>query len=194
MRLVVAILLSTLAAQAGYAADAKPTEASVRQLLEIMHTNTVLDTYMTQIDSSVHAGIQQQIGNKPLNAKQRQIMDDMGHKMVDMLRGELSWTTLEPRVIEVYRDTFTQAEVSDMLKFYGTPTGQAVVNKLPQAMRAMAQYSQEHVQVLIPKLTELQRDTAAQLKAAQDDPAPADAATGGAPALLTPPPPPAPGK
>jgi Uncharacterized protein conserved in bacteria (DUF2059) len=71
-------------------------------------------------------------------------------------------------MIEVYRDSFTQHDVEEMFKFYRSPTGQTVVAKLPAVMQQMSQYSQQRPKDMIPKIQQLQRDTAAQMKAACD--------------------------
>jgi hypothetical protein len=66
-----------------------------------------------------------------------------------------------------------------MLKFYRSPTGHSVVDKLPLAMQQAGQAVQSMLPPMIEKLQQIQKDGAAQLKAAQDA---ADA--------LAPPPPP----
>ncbi len=59
-----------------------------------------------------------------------------------------------------------------MLKWYSSPTGKSVVAKLPLVTQQMADYAQERVQDVVPKLMQLQKDTVAQLKAAASPPAP----------------------
>jgi hypothetical protein len=43
-----------------------------------------------------------------------------------------TWDVMGPEVMKVYKDSFTEAEVRDMLAFYKTPTGQKVLLKLPE--------------------------------------------------------------
>jgi len=167
MRSVIAGLLMLLAAPAVWSQDTPPTEASIRQLFEVMHTSRLLDSMMTQIDQVMHSSIQQSLKGQKLNAEQQQILDDMGSELVGMMRQYLKWSDLEPQMIAVYRKTFTQQEVDDLLGFYRSATGQAVVDKLPVAMKDMMQLTMSRVSDLQPKIAQLQRDTIAALKRAQ---------------------------
>src|SRR5205823_11841933 len=61
MKLVMTLvfaMFAVFAAQAALAQDAKPSEESIRQLFEVMHSSKLLDAYMTQIDSTVRASMQ----------------------------------------------------------------------------------------------------------------------------------------
>jgi len=167
MRSVIAGLLMLLAAPAVWSQDAPPTEASIRQLFEAMHTSRLLDTMMTQIDQVMHSSIQQSLKGQKFNAEQQQILDDMGTELVGMMKQYLKWSDLEPQMIAVYRKTFTQQEVDGMLGFYRSATGQAVVDKLPVAMQDLMQLTSHRIGDLQPKIAQLQRDTIAALKRAQ---------------------------
>ncbi|TLY66677.1 MAG: DUF2059 domain-containing protein [Gammaproteobacteria bacterium] len=73
-------------------------------------------------------------------------------------------------MIEVYRDTFTQHEIDGMLKFYRSEAGQAAINKLPTVTQESMARIQGRVNALTPKIMELEKATAAQIKAAGDAP------------------------
>jgi len=168
--LVVAALVM-LAVQPAFAGIAKPTAESVNQLFAVMHTSELLDDYVTQIELAMRTSMRQRMQGAQLNPEQQQIMADMGAELVGLLRQEVNWESMRPMMVEVYRNTFSQREVDDMLKFYRSPSGQAVVSKLPAAMKQATQAMQEHVSTLTPKIMQLQKDTAAALKRAQERPA-----------------------
>jgi hypothetical protein len=53
-----------------------------------------------------------------------------------------------------------------MVAFYSSPTGHAVIEKLPLAMQNSMRAMQEQVtKTLLPKLQQMAQDTAAQIKA-----------------------------
>jgi hypothetical protein len=193
MKLVGLMMASMLAVQPVLASDARPTEESVKQLFEVMHTSQIIDTYITQINTTIHASMRQAMQGKPLNAEQQQIMDDWGSELVALMRHELDWQTMQPMMVEVYRANFNQEEVDGMLKFYRSPTGQSMISKLPAAMQQAMQTMQQRAATLTPKIQQLTQDTMAALKRAQDR-----AATSSAPPPQSPappqssPPPPAP--
>jgi hypothetical protein len=168
MKLVMTLVLAVCASQAAYAQDAKPAEASVRQLFEVMHSSSLLDAYLTQIDGTVRASMQQALAGQQLNPKQKKILEDMGREIGSLVKAELNWSAIEPVMIEVYRNTFSPHEVDGMLTFYRSEVGQAVIAKLPAAMQQSMTSIQSHVKTLTPKIVQLEKDTAAQLKAAAD--------------------------
>ena len=169
--LTLALLAATLGSPPLPAQEARPTEASVRHVLAVAHLDTILGSYSTQIEASLRSGMQHELAGQTLNAEQRTIMSQMQDKMVALMREEMDWKRMEPQIVELYRNTFTQAEVNGMLKWYSSPTGKSVVAKLPLVTQQMADYAQERVQDVVPKLMQLQKDTVAQLKAAASPPA-----------------------
>ena len=189
MKLVVTLVFAVFAAQAVLAQEAKPSEASVRQLFEVMHSSKLLDAYMTQIDTTVRASMQQALAGQQLNPKQQKILDDMGRQIGSLVKAELNWPAIEPLMIDVYRNTFSQHEVDGMLAFYRSEAGQAVIAKLPTAMQLSMTGIQSHAQALTPKIVQLEKDTAAQLKAAADPQPGAPSAQGAQPPQPQPQPP-----
>ena len=188
MKLVMTLVLAVCASQAAYAQDAKPAEASIRQLFEVMHSSNLLDAYLTQIDGTVRASMQQALAGQQLNTKQKKILEDMGREIGSLVKAELNWSAIEPVMIEVYRNTFSQHEVDGMLTFYRSEVGQAVIAKLPTAMQKSMTSIQGHVKTLTPKIAQLEKDTAAQLKAAAEPQPAAPSAQGAQPPPQTPPP------
>src|ERR1700739_4007001 len=154
------LALLVLPVTAALAQNAKPTEESVRHLFEVMHTSQLIDTVMSQMDTNLRTALERAAGGRSLSAQQQQLHDEMRTRIQGMLKDELAWPRLEPQMVEVYRSTFTPAEIDAMLKFYGSPGGQAVVAKLPQATQQMMQLTQERVRALMPRIVELQRETA----------------------------------
>jgi hypothetical protein len=183
MKWVLTIVCALLASQTALAEDAKASEDSVRQLLQVMQSSRIIDTYMTQIENTVRMSLQEAVAGQPVNAKQQKVMDDLQHKILATARDEINWTSVEPMMVAAYRGTFTQHEVDGMLAFYRSEPGQAVLTKLPGAMQRTMEGMQGRVKTLTPKIVELEKDAAVQVKAAAGPPGP----------LASPVPPPPPG-
>ena len=167
MRFVSGVLAAILSVQPAFAAaDARASADSIRQLFAVMHTSAMLDTVMSQIDTSARSALLQATAGEPLNEDQKRIMSDTQTRVMSLLKDELNWVDLEPMMIEVYRDSFSQKEVDGMLKFYRSEAGQAVIAKLPVVMRGMTQKMQLRMQSLTPKVVQLEKDAVAQLKSA----------------------------
>lgn len=168
MKILSVAWLAALALQPALANDTKPSEQSINRLFEVMHTSQLLDTYAAQIDAAMRASLRQGPEWEQLNTEQQQILDDMSTEVTSLIKHEISWESVRPMMVEVYRNTFSVHEVDEMVKFYQSPAGQAVISKLPAAMSQAMQAMQEHVNSLTPKLAQLHRETLAALKRAHN--------------------------
>ncbi|HEV2285068.1 MAG TPA: DUF2059 domain-containing protein, partial [Steroidobacteraceae bacterium] len=166
MRIRTLAVLALLALQPAFAADAKPSEDSVRHLFEVMNTRHLLDDMMGQMDRTMRDSARQGLGAEQLNPHQQQIFDDMMAKLVAMMKDEMNWTAMEPLMLAVYRDTFTQHEVDAMAAFYSSAAGRSIATKLPLVTQRSMQMMQERMRGLIPRMVELEKDTAQQLRQA----------------------------
>jgi len=167
-RLTVALALLALPAATALAQDAKPTEASVRYLFDVMHTSQLIDAATSQMDANMRETFAHASNGQALNAQQKQIQEDARAKVVGMMKNELDWSRMEPKMVEVYRNTFTPAEIGGMLKFYDSPIGRSVIVKQPQATQQLMQLIHEDMRTLIPQIVQIQQDAAARIKAAAD--------------------------
>jgi len=86
----------------------------------------------------------------------------------DMMKESLNWESLEPGYLEVYGKTFSQSEIDSMISFYSSPAGHAVILKLPLAMQNTMAMVQQRMQALIPRIQQMAKDAAAEMKASQE--------------------------
>jgi uncharacterized protein len=177
----ICLVLATLALlglEPAFAADAKPTEESVRHLFEVMNTRHLLDDMMSQMDKTMRDSARQGLAAQTLNPQQQKIFDDMMARLISMMKQELDWPSMEPLMMQVYRDTFSQQEVDAMSGFYASPAGRSIATKLPLVTQKSMQLMQERMRGVIPRIVQLEKDTAQQLRQAADasaSPAPAQA-------------------
>lgn len=148
------------------AAESRPTDESLRHLLEVMHVQKLLETMTSQIDSMMGNMIQKMLQGQSISPQQQQAIDTMRANMVALISEDFSWDVMEPLYVKVYQETFSQSEIDGMVSFYSSPTGQAVVDKLPLAMQnAMSAMQERVMKTLVPKLQQMAQDTAARIKA-----------------------------
>lgn len=167
MRIPLFALLTLLALPA-LAQDTPPTEQSVRELLSLMQASNMMNTAMTQMDATIRPMMQKALAGQQLSEREQQIVDDAHARIQALLREQLRWDNFEPMMISVYQKTFTQKEVEGMKAFYRTPTGQSVIAKMPMVMQQTMQTMQGRMADTIPKIQEIQKDLAAQLKAERE--------------------------
>jgi hypothetical protein len=160
--LATAVLLAPLQA---LAADTAPTDASIRELLEVTETRKLIDNMSGQLDAAMRDSMAQALGDTQLTDAQRQILDEMRQRIVALMTNEMSWARYEPLLFNVYRQSFTQAEVDGMLVFYRSDAGRAVIAKMPTVMQNTMQLVQQQMAQVMPKLQQIQQETVAKLEA-----------------------------
>jgi len=158
------LLFLFVALQPAFAADNAPSDASIRELLDVTQSKKLLDNSLSRIDELMRASMQQSLGDNTFTKEQQKIMDDMEVKMIALFKDEMSWDSLEPAFVDVYRKSFTQQEIDGMLKFYKSPAGQAVIAKMPLVMQNSMQMMQGKMSAMMPKLQKLQQETIEHLK------------------------------
>ena len=165
MRVCLLALVATLVLQPAFAQSTPPSAKSVLQLLQVTHTHQIFENAGAQMDAtmgkSMRAAMQMQ-----LNPEQEKIVDESQARLLAVIKDALSWSTLEPALVQAYQSTFTQEEVNAMLKFYDSPLGQSVGAKLPTVNQQMTQLTQQRMQSVIPRIIEMQKDMGERLKAA----------------------------
>jgi uncharacterized protein len=180
MRMSLIAALTALGLSPAFAQDAKPTEQSVKQLFVVMHTSHQIDTALGTMDGAIRSTLDQAMAGRNLNAEQQKIRDDMITKLESMMKGDINWSSLEPLMIQAYRDNFSQKDIDAMTKFYSSPAGQSVADKMPLATQQTSQLIQQRMRNLMPRIVELEKDTAKRMKEAAN-PSPASPAPAGQP-------------
>jgi hypothetical protein len=167
MRLIVFILLAFIVLPGAMSDDSQVSEGSVKELMAVLQTHKLVDEAYSQMDAAMQSSMQHVILGRKMSPEQQKIMDDMRAKIIALFKDNMKWDTLEPTLCDLYRRTFTQQEVDGMLSFYKSPSGQAVIAKMPLVMQNTMQLVQTLMTSLMPKIQQIQRDTIAQLKASE---------------------------
>ncbi|SDR02306.1 hypothetical protein SAMN05428982_2927 [Pseudoxanthomonas sp. CF385] len=155
-----------------FGATAAPaSEASVRELLEVTKTRQMLDQVYGQVDTMYANSMRQAFGGT-LTADQQARVDRLSTRMMALMKKELSWEVLAPMYMDIYQKSFTEEELQDMLAFYRTPGGQAVVDKMPVVMQHTMQAMQTRMGALMPAMQQLLADELKDANVQPEAPAP----------------------
>jgi hypothetical protein len=151
-------------------------EASKRAKLDELFKAMKLDTLMQQMMSmGMKQGEQVArtiVGDKPMSAEDRKILDGYEAKVSTLLQSTLSWEKLKPAYMDLYASTYSEADVDGILAFYRTPAGQHMVEKTPELAQASQKIVLARMQGITSQLQEDAQQLMAQLKAAHaNDPA-----------------------
>lgn len=166
MRVILAtVFLAALASAPAFAADAPPSEASIHELLEVTHAHAMLDTVMAQTEGMMKSAMDSSTKGQTLDDGQRKILADGQRKMQNLVLNSLSWDKMQGMYIDIYSKSFSQKEVDDMLTFYKSPSGKAVLAKMPMVMQQTMQYMKSQMATLMPEIQKITEETSAQLRA-----------------------------
>jgi len=168
MRHFLAVLvICSFTSAAAFAADTRPSEASLKRLLIVTDAQKLLESALGTVDQSMDAGIKQALKGQPINEQGQAALDEMRAKMSALFKESLAWEAMEPMFIDIYGRSLTQAEVNGMLKFYESDAGKAVIAKMPLIMQNTMQAMQERMATLTPKIMQIQQEAVARMKPAE---------------------------
>ncbi len=153
-------------------AQAPASEASIKELLEISHARGLVDSVMTQVDGMIKASMAQAERQYPSTPEVQKILDGMESKIMGMMREEMSWDKLETMYTRVYQQSFSQSEIDGLIAFYKTPTGQALIEKMPKVMQLTMGEVQQRLRTIMPKAQAISQETMMELKALEAKSAP----------------------
>lgn len=127
------------------AVDARADETSHRQaaeeLLNVLHVERNLDQ---TIDRMVSFQVQQNANLRPY----QQLIKDFYSKY-------MSYPVLKDDMIKLYMEAFSEDELKATTNFYRTPTGNKIVEKLPDLMVKGGEIGLNHVQAHLPELRQM---------------------------------------
>lgn len=65
-----------------------------------------------------------------------------------------SWHLLKPDIARIYRETYTEADMQELIRFYETDFGQRLMASMPIVMARSTEVSMQRVQAALPELIE----------------------------------------
>lgn len=131
---------------------APPSDASIATLLSVTQSDKMLETMYANMEQMIRQGMQQATVGKTLSAEQKRAMELAPARLAKVMREEITWASMEPMIVKVYRESFDQTEVDGLIAFYQSPVGQSYVSKMPLVMQRSMEASQAQLQAFMPKL------------------------------------------
>lgn len=159
------LLMLIMFCTTAYGAENKPSDESIKELLRVTESQKLLDSMTGQIDNLLKSSMQQALQGKTITKKEQKQADDIRNKMIVIFKEEMNWEVFEPLFTQIYRDSFTQQEVDGMLAFYKSPSGQAVIKKMPLVMQYTMTEMQKRMGPIYQKIAKMTKETIAEMKA-----------------------------
>jgi len=141
-----------------------PSEASVNTLLDITKIKSIVDKMPATMEQPMRIMLRQAAADQNLSPEQKQTLDATAQKFLQIIGEEFSWEELKPIYIQIYMETFTQEEIDSLIAFYQTPTGSALVDKMPLIMQKASTLVLEKYRPLMQKFNEAIRQALTEQK------------------------------
>jgi uncharacterized protein len=142
------LLLSLLIFSTNLYAAQTTKQQKIDELVEVMDMDAMVDSMYSQVEGMMQ-NMSVQMGVKP---DEKPIFDKYYADMTEVLKTKMNWQKMQPMMVNLYDKQFSEQEISDMLDFYKTESGQAILKKMPQVMQASMQMSQSLVQEAMPEI------------------------------------------
>ncbi len=178
--IVVATLLCAFSLQA------RADEASKRAKVEQLFTVMKIDQMSNQILNSVRRQMTNMSRSLPdgqqMTPEQRRLLTEFQTKVLNLVQQQVSWKALEPEMITLYANAYSEAEIDGLINFYKSPVGQAMLAKAPELAEKSVGISQGKLAGLQPQIQQLSQQFGEKFRAAGAPPASSSPAPGKAPA------------
>lgn len=164
LRNTLAICLMTVLPSA-YAAA--PTDDLILKFMEVSNVKGTLDGMRSNADTALKANMLQSLQYATLNEKQKKIAEEAGEKAVKVQQEYLSYDAITKLILPLYRKTFTQEELQAAIKFYSSPEGRSINQKMPALAGDSMRLTSELNQKVIPQYQKIAQEAAERIKQAK---------------------------
>lgn len=141
-------LILLLVAVTPMVADQASKNAKIEEMLTITHVDRVMAQMLDQMKRSVTTQVAKM--DIPENSKASAV--EMQRKMIDLIADRMSWDRAKPKFVQLYDETFTEADIDGILAFYKSPAGQRMLEKMPELMQKSMAVGQELVGNIAPEI------------------------------------------
>jgi hypothetical protein len=146
-----------LAASPAFADDASKT-AKVEEFLKLAKMDDALRQGLALASNQIKSGMLQQMTGTKLSPEQEKRMGEFQDKVTALVSSALSWEKMKPSYVQLYADAYTEPQLDDILAFYRSPSGQAMVAGNSSLMTKTSAIAQKQLAEVMPELQKLIRD------------------------------------
>lgn len=162
-KILLLIASLTLLSSAMTFADTTSKRQVVIELLESMQMDSMMDAMYSQMDGIfINMGRQMNV-----QASEQAIFERYTQKMTAAMKAEMSWAKMKEPMADIYLKHYSEKELAEMLAFYRSETGKAMVEKMPAVMADSVPISQTMLQNVLPKIESIGTEMEQALEAAR---------------------------
>ena len=140
-------------------ADAKSHAADAERFLLLARAD--------KLAVPVYAQVQQMFAQRfaESNAPQTEkaVLETYQAQANTALEQAVGWDKLKPDMVKLYTSNFNEQEMKELIRFYESPLGKKVLEKVPTLTAQSAQLTQGKLEAAVPKVNQLLAEMTAKL-------------------------------
>lgn len=142
---------------------AQPSDESVTRLLEVTRADKLMDSVLPAFDRTMRQSVADAVKGRLLQPEHVRLLEGTLKEVNEVFQQEFNWTQMRPLYVQLYKETFSQEEVDGLIAFYQSPTGQAMVEKMPLVMQKSSTLMQSRMTPMVEKMRAIIQKSAAQV-------------------------------
>lgn len=150
-RLLIALAVAAMGSSAVYADEASKT-AKIEEMFKLLR----VDQLQTQMREQMKGAIANMFAQPGMPAEAKAAQKELEDEVFGLIAKKASWAQMKPAFVKIYSETLSEDELDGILTFYKSPSGQAILEKMPQlTKRGMEEVAQPLMKNLMPEMQEL---------------------------------------
>ncbi len=137
--------------------------ALVERMLELANISKLMDPVLTQMQAQLDRQFQAQATTPAKKA----IVKKYSDQIVQTTKEALAWENIKQPFIKLYMKVYTEDELEELIKFYSSPVGKKMMQKMPELLTKSMALSQEIMKPVVPKIQSLAIKMSKELQSAQ---------------------------
>lgn len=144
-----ALMLTLLSSQA--MADAASHAVAAKQLLELVNADQIAAPWYGQVSQT----FDQRFAETQAPAGKKAVLESYQAKAKATLDKVVGWNKLEPEMVKLYINGFSEAELNQLIAFYKSPLGQKVLKQMPALFSESMKMTQARLEPAVPQIQQL---------------------------------------
>ncbi len=105
--------------------SAKPSDASIKELLTLTEHKKMYDATMKSKDMTFQTALHEKFKCSKLTQSEQALVEKVHAKLISVMKETSSWAHWEEIAINIYRDAYTQKGIDDLTTSFKSPSGLA---------------------------------------------------------------------
>ena len=132
-------------------ADAKSHAADAERFLLLARA----DKLAVPVYAQVQQMFAQRFAESNAPQSEKAVLETYQAQANAALEQAVGWDKLKPDMVKLYTSNFNEQEMKDLIRFYESPLGKKVLEKMPTLTAQSAQLTQGELEAAVPKVNQL---------------------------------------